>query len=492
MKEAHVEKSMRVNVEGTTQFRVLSKHQVEEIVSSAMEILERVGVQVNDEAPVKMLEERGARIEGKTLVRIPSSLVQAALQSAPSRIVLANRDGERNLVLEKNRIYFGTGSDCPNVIDPYTDALRPCLFDDVLRVSKVVDALDHIDFFMSLGLVSDVPRMTYDRHQFLAMAANTTKPLIITCVDGTGLSDQYQMACLIVGGEEKFQANPYFAVYAEPSSPLMHSKEALEKLTFAAERRIPLIYTPCPSAGATAPVTMAGILSQGLAETFSGLVISQLKREGAPFIMGGVHTVLDMRTATYSYGAPELSLLSACMTDISKTLNLPMFSTGGCSDAKVLDEQAASEAAVSLLTAGLSGANLIHDIGFLESGLLGSLDMLVLCDEVISMVKRILRGIRVTGDTLAVDVVAKVGPGGHFIGEDHTRRYLKAEHWLPRLMDRTNREAWERGEAKTLSRRVRERVIDILEHHDPPPLEKRLLSELEMVVAQADERYGVK
>jgi trimethylamine--corrinoid protein Co-methyltransferase len=237
---------------------------------------------------------------------------------------------------------------------------------------------------------------------------------------------------------------------------------------------------------------MAGILAQGLAETLSGLVISQLKREGAPFIMGGVHTVLDMRTATYCYGAPELSLLSACMTDISKELKLPMFSTGGCSDAKVLDEQAASEAAVSLLTAGLSGANLIHDVGFLESGLLGSLDMLVLCDEVISMVKRILRGIQVTGDTLAVDIVADVGPGGHFIGKEHTRQYLRAEHWLPSLMDRTNREAWERGEAKTLNRRVRERVIDILEQYDPPPLDEKLLGELKTFVALADDRYGGK
>jgi trimethylamine--corrinoid protein Co-methyltransferase len=487
-----MEESMRVNVEGTTQFRVLSEGQIKEVVNAAMEILERVGVQVTDGELVKMLKEGGARVEGKTLVRIPSALVQKALQSAPGRVTLANRDGERNLVLEKNRIYFGTGSDCPNVIDPYTDERRPCLFDDVLRASKVADALDHIDFFMSLGLVSDVPHMTYDRHQFLAMAMNTRKPLIITCVDGNGLSDQYEMACLIVGGKEKFQANPCFIVYAEPSSPLTHSKEALEKLTFAAERRIPVIYTPCPSAGATAPVTMAGILAQGLAETLSGLVISQLKREGTPFIMGGVHTVLDMRTGTYCYGAPELSLLSACMTDISKELNLPMFSTGGCSDAKVLDEQAAAEASLSLLTAGLSGANLIHDVGYLESGLLGSLDMLVLSDEVISMVKRILRGIQVTGDTLAVDIVADVGPGGHFIGREHTRQYLRAEHWLPSLMDRTNREAWEMGEAKTLNRRVRERVIDILEQYDPPPLDEKLLGELKTFVALADERYGGK
>jgi trimethylamine--corrinoid protein Co-methyltransferase len=487
-----MEKTMRVNVGKTTHFRVLSKDQIEKILGATLEILERVGVMVSDEEALKLLEDGGARVEGQGLVRIPSAMVQRALQTAPHRIVLAQREGRRNLVLEKNRIYFGTGSDCPNVIDPYTDERRPCLFDDVLRAATVTDALEHVDFLMSLGLVSDVPRLTYDRHQFLAMAMGTKKPLIITCVDRNGLSDQYEMACLIVGGEKRFQENPYFALYAEPSSPLTHSKEALEKLTFAAERGIPVVYTPCPSGGATAPVTMAGILAQGLAETLSGLVISQLKSQGAPFIMGGVHTIMDMRTSIFCYGAPELSLLSACMTDISKELELPVFSTAGCGDAKVLDEQAAAEASVSLLTAGLSGANLIHDVGYLESGLLGSLDMLVLSDEVISMVKRILRGIRVDEETLALDVIANVGPGGHFIGEEHTRRHLKEEHWLPKLMDRTNREIWEKGGAKTLDRRVRERVKDILEGHEPDPLDERLLGELKTIVALADERYGEK
>jgi trimethylamine--corrinoid protein Co-methyltransferase len=237
---------------------------------------------------------------------------------------------------------------------------------------------------------------------------------------------------------------------------------------------------------------MAGILAQGLAESLSGLVIAQLKRQGSPFIMGGVHTIMDLRTGTYSYGAPELSLLSACMTDISKKLNLPMFSTAGCSDAKVLDEQAASEATLSLLTAGLSGANLIHDVGYLESGLLGSLDMLVLSDEVISMVKRILRGISANDETLALDVIADVGPTGHFVGEEHTRRHLRGEHWLPKLMDRTDRETWEKGGTKTMDRRVREKVTDILEQYEPEPLDERLLGELRTIVALVDERYGEK
>ena len=196
-----MEKGMKVNVDEATHFRVLSKDQIQGILGAALEILERVGVKVSGEEALTLLETGGARIEGQGLAKMPPAVVERALQTAPHRIVLANRDGQRNLILEKNRIYFGTGSDCPYVIDPYSDERRACLFDDVLRASKVADALGHIDFFMSLGLVSDVPRLTYDRHQFLAMAMGTSKPLIITCVDRNGLSDQYEMACLIVGGK---------------------------------------------------------------------------------------------------------------------------------------------------------------------------------------------------------------------------------------------------------------------------------------------------
>jgi trimethylamine--corrinoid protein Co-methyltransferase len=233
---------------------------------------------------------------------------------------------------------------------------------------------------------------------------------------------------------------------------------------------------------------LAGVLTQSLAEGLVGIVLSQLKKKGAAMILGGVVTILDMSTTVMPYGAPEMVLLSAAQTEVCKQLRLPIFSTAGCGDSKVLDEQAAIEAAISVAVAALSGANLVHDVGYLESGLVGSLDMLVMSDEIISMVKRIVGGVVVDDEHLATEVIDRVGPGGNFLAEDHTLRHFKREFWFPNLLDRSRREAWEQHGSKTLGQRVRERVVDILESFDSPALANE--EGLRTVCERADEQYG--
>ena len=483
---------MRANyqVNVTPQFRVLSDDQVEEIFHSALDVLERVGTRVYGEEGLALLRDAGCLVSDGDLVRIPSWLVKHALNTTPERIVVAGRDRRRRIVLEKDKIYFGTGSDCPSLIDPYTDEVRKYTYQDVYDAARISDALPHIDFHMSLGLTSDVPTRTYDRHQFLAMMEGTSKPLVITAVDKEGLADQYHLACQALGGAEEFARAPLFVVYVEPSSPLSNSVDAVEKILYAAETGIPAIYTPCVICGATGPVTLAGTLVQGLAECLVGVVLAQLKRKGAAVVMGGVDSNMDMATSILSYGAPELTLISAAMTDVARWLRLPMFSTAGCSDAKVLDQQAAVEAAVSIVVAALSGANLIHDVGYLESGLLGSFDMLVMSDEVIGMAKHILGGISVTPETLAVDVIEQVGPGGQYLTQSHTRDHFRKELWFPTLMDRQQRRSWMASGGKTMADRVRARVVDVLEHHEPMPIPARVMGRLKELVAQADARHG--
>jgi len=482
---------MRVNyqVNATPQFRVLSDDQIEEIVHSALDVLERVGTRVYGEEGLALLRDAGCLVSDGDLVRIPSWLVKDALNTTPERIVVAGRGRSKRIILEKDKIYFGTGSDCPSLIDPYTDEVRKYTYEDVYNAARISDALPHIDFHMSLGLTSGVPVLTYDRHQFLAMLRGTSKPLVITAVDREGLADQYRMACEVLGGPQEFAKAPLFVVYIEPSSPLSNSVEAVGKILYAAEMGIPAIYTPCTMCGATAPVTLAGGMVQCLVECLVGLVLAQLKRRGAAVIIGGVQSAIDMTTSILSYGAPELVLLSAAMTDVAKWLRLPVFSTAGCSDAKVLDQQAAIEAAVSVTIAALSGANLIHDVGYLESGLLGSFDMLVMSNEVIGMAKRILRGITVTPETLAVDVIEQVGPGGHYLTQEHTRRHFREEMWFPTLMDRQMRRGWEASGRKTMAERVRARVKDILEHHQPLSIPPDAENGLKGIVAEANERH---
>lgn len=482
---------MRVNYRTnvTPQLRVLSNDQIEQIVYAAMDVLQVTGTCVYQEEALELLRDAGCVVKEGDRVFIPAWLVENSLKSAPSRIVLAGRNRERRVTLEKNQIYYGTGSDCPFILDPYTSERRRYTFEDVYCAAKISDALPHVDFHMSLGLTSDVPIGTYDRHQFLAMLKGATKPFVITANDREGLADQYEMACTAIGGVDEWQRLPMFVIYIEPSSPLNNSKEAVEKLLYAAENGIPAIYTPCPICGATAPATMAGILAQALAEFFTGLVISQLKRKGAAVIMGGVMSILDMSTTILSYGAPELSLLSAAMTQVAQFLNVPMFSTAGCSDSKILDQQAAIEAAISIAIAGLSGANLIHDVGYLESGLSGSYDMLVMSNEIIGMVKRILRGVPVDAEHLAVDVIDRIGPGGHYLTDDHTLAHFRTEFWMPELLDRTNWETWEVGGSKTLRQRVHEKVLYLIENYQPEPIPADVESRLRIIVARADELH---
>jgi len=482
---------MRSNyqINATPQFRVLSDDQIEEIFHAALDVLERAGTRVYGEEGLALLRDAGCPVSDGDLVRIPSWLVKDALNTTPERIAVAGRDRTRRIVLEKDKCYFGTGSDCPSLVDPTTDEVRKYTFEDVYNAARISDALPNIDFHMSLGLTSGVLAQTYDRHQLLAMLKGTSKPLVITTVDKEGLADQYHMACEALGGPEEFARTPLFVVYIEPSSPLSHSVEAVEKILYSAEMGIPAIYTPCVICGATGPVTLAGTMVQGLAECLVGVVLAQLKRRGAAVIMGGVDSNMDMATSILSYGAPELVLISAAMTDVAKWLHLPMFSTAGCSDSKLLDQQAGIEAAMSIVVAALSGANLIHDVGYLESGLLGSYDMLVMANEVIGMAKHILGGVKVTPETLAVDVIEQVGPGGHYLTQPHTRAHFREELWFPKLMDRQQRRGWEADGGKSMAERVRAQVVDILEHHKPMPIPAQVEARLEELVAQADARH---
>jgi trimethylamine--corrinoid protein Co-methyltransferase len=470
----------------TPQLRVLSDTQIYEIYLTVLEVLERTGVEVFDQECLDLLAGAGARVEGKKRVRIPSYLVEDALKSAPRRVALSTRDGERKVFLEDSKVYFGTGSDCPYILDSFTGERRTVLKQDVAKGALIADSLPNIDFFMSLGLVSDVPAAVSDRHQFQAMLLNTRKPIVFTAHDEAGMADIIEMTVVAVGSKEKLRNNPSIVLYAEPTSPLQHSQTALRKLLLAADESIPMIYTPGHTAGGTAPVTLAGTLVLNNAEVLSGLVISQLRKRGAPFICGGLPTILDMKTAIFSYGAPEMHLLSAASSEMAHYYRLPVFSTAGCTDSKVVDQQAAIESALSCLMGALSGANLVHDVGYVESGMTGSYDMLVMGNEVIAMVKRIMGGMELSEETLALEVIDKVGPGGGFLQEKHTLTHFKKEQWAPEFMDRSSYGKWHQAGAKTMGQRVNEKVKRILAEYQPKPISPEQVKGIDAILARAE------
>ena len=453
----------------TVQFKILSITQIEDIVSTAYNILERVGVEVNDDQVIKLLKDAGCVAKGK-IIFIPSFIVKECLKTAPSKITISNRNSDIAMNLEKGNIYFGAGSECPFLDDPYTGERRHWLTKDIEDAARIADSLPNIDFHMSLGILSDAPGMLYDRFQFAAMLKNTVKPIVSTAIDAKGLEDMYNLCCIITEGEDSFRLRPNFVLYIETISPLVHSKEVLGKIKFAASKGIPTVYTNAVNAGATGPVTLAGTIALGAAEYLSGLVIAQLIAKGAPIIGGGTLFSMDMTTGVASYGSTENYLMDAAMTEVCNYLGLPVFSLAGCSSSKCFDGQASMEAMYSTMAAALSGANLIHDVGYLEDGLCGSYEILVATDEIIGMVKRYLSGIKVDTNTLALDVIAKVGPGGNFLNEDHTYKNFKNEVFMPKLIDRSVYANWKKNGAKTLETRVNEKVKEILENYKPEPI----------------------
>ena len=462
----------------TVQFKILSDTQIEEIVSTAFEILWRIGVDVNDKDILKLLKDAGCTIKGKRAY-IPSYLVNECLSYSPNKITISDRDGNIAMELEKDKIYFGAGSECPYLNDPYTCQRRQWLTKDIENASKVADYLPNIDFHMSLGLLSGVNNMTYDRYQFLAMLKNTKKPIVSTVINDKGLEDMYNLCCIMTEGEDNFKLKPFFVLYIETISPLIHSKEVLEKIKFSAKKGIPTIYTNAVNAGATSPVTLAGTIALGAAEYLSGMVIAQLIKKGAPIIGGGTLFAMDMSTGVASYGSTENYLMDAAMTEVCQYLGLPVFSLAGCSSSKIFDGQAAMEAMYSTMSAALSGANLIHDIGYLEDGLCGSFEQLVITNEIIGMVKRYVSGIEVNKNTLALDIIEKVGPGGNFLTEEHTFKNFKNEMFMPELIDRSVYANWKKNGSKSLEARVNEKVKEILKTYKPEPIEDDKLGKIE-------------
>jgi trimethylamine--corrinoid protein Co-methyltransferase len=416
-------------------------------------------------------------------------MVDKALATLPRKVVVTGPDRRYRMELYKNQIYFGCGSDTPFTIDPYTRERRRATYDDVKNLARLSQALPNIDFHMSLGIVQDRAVGTYDRWQYLAMLEGTSKPINITAVDLDGLNDQLEMAYIRLGGQEEWKKGPCFSLYIEPVSPLSHSEEVVQKLLFATDHGIPFVYTPCPLAGGTSPSTLAGTAVQALTESLFGIVLSQIRKPGAPLIIGGLMSNMDMQTTVYCYGSPEMALLSAAYTDITKWLGVPEYETAGCSDAKMFDEQAAMEATFNIATAALAGGNMIHDVGYLEQGLTSSPEMLVAADEIIDMVKRILRGIPVTDDTKALDVMDTVGPGGHYLQHDHTYTRFKEEIWRPKFIDRLNWDNWTASGGQTHRDRVHARVVEILETETEPLLDEKMYAELHRICELADARH---
>jgi len=462
----------------TPHFSVLSKDQVFEIHRASLEILEKTGYKIESQAGIKLLKQAGALVKDN-IVKTPQHIVEECLRLAPKGFVLYNRAGDRALEIEGNKCYFGSSCASPNTRDAITGEVHPTTVQDVVRGAVIADALPNIDFIMPMGCPQDVSPHAAELYEFEAAVTHSSKPIIFMAYSLRAHQMIYEMAAEVAGGLDRLKERPFVIAYPEPITPLVYNQETVEKVLYTAALGMPLVATPASNLGATTPATLAGTLALLNAESLMGLVLSQLKNPGTPYILSCFTGIMDMKSGVCSWAAPEFSLMTAAYGDIARYYGLPNWGTAGCSDAKTLDQQAAIECTFSCLAQALGGSNIIHDVGDLDHGMISSAEMMVMGDEVIGMVKRFLRGIEVNGDTLARGIIEKVGPGGTFLTEDHTYRHFKKELWFPTLLVRQDYQTWKAEGESTMEKRIGDKIRKILNTHHVPPLPDKTIAALE-------------
>ncbi len=457
--------------------QVINADQIGQLHAATLDVLERTGVKITHARALEILAGAGARVQGDR-VKIPGFLVEEAIRQAPSRIVLGSRTGKRTVFLERDKSFFGPSLDCVDYLDPQTHVRSRFVSENVKVTAALCDALPNFQWCMTIGMAADVPADIADRVIARNVMQFCEKPLVFCCKDADSVRDVYEMALLLCGGKENFEQAPYVVQYTEPISPLVYFDPAVDKMIFCAEQRIPLINFPAPQCCGSSPATFAGAIVQASAESLSGLVLHQLVNPGAPFIYGAFATIMDMRSTIFSYGAIEMSLMTAALAQMAQHYRLPFFGTAGATDAKFCDAQAGAEAAWQCLTAAAVGSGLVHDCScWLDHGSVASPEFMVLVHDIVDNIRHFMEGVEVSEQTLALDLIHKVGPGGHYLQQAHTMQNFKKIKYSD-IFDRTVMAQWEAAGSKRFEQRLQQSTLAKMTHR-PAPLAAEQIRELD-------------
>ncbi|HMM07436.1 MAG TPA: trimethylamine methyltransferase family protein [Clostridiales bacterium] len=469
-----------------TKYHAVSEAECEQLIEAALKVMSEIGLMIKNPAAIERLVKAGCMAQGE-IVKIPASLVKAAIASAPSEMVLYDRNGNDAIRAGGTANYYGNGPTNPSYNDFETGERRPAVRADVAKNALVSDACPNLDFIMGLAQVSDCDQRIADVVELREILPNTTKPIIAWGLDVDNFKAEVDMAAAVAGGLGQLREKPFLAIFPGcPITPLVINELLYDKLAYGIDAGLPIIWPTGPQPGSTSPVTLAGSISMGLAEVFCGLVLSQLIKEGSVFVGGVVIVSVDMATSQSSYGSPEHSLAESIVADIFHYLDLPMFQTGGVTDSKAVDEQSAIEVSMQILSNALSGGHLVHDVGFMDAAMSASLEQIVLCDEVIGYARRIARGVEINKNTLAFDAIKEIGAGGQFLTHEHTFQNFRNEMWRPTLMDHRSYQSWilDPSDMRT---RIHNKTAGILAEHKPEPLSEEVIKELDAILKRAED-----
>lgn len=458
------------------QYKPLTHEQVKQIHQASLSILERTGVQVDEPEARRYFAEAGANILGNR-VRIPAALVMEAIKSAPSKVILAGRDPQNDLILEGKRVHIGTGGAALQVLDLDSGQIRDAILKDVGEMARLVDALDNIHFFLIPIYPTDIPEERIEIEKYYAALANTTKHVQAGVYTIRGIRDLVEMCERIMGGHEELRQRPIISfITSWMVSPLMFASDVTTLLIEVCRQRMPVILSAAPMAGSTAPITLAGMLAQLNAEQLAGLTLTQLVQPGTPVVIGPIPATADMRSGKYLAGTVEFGMCNAAITQLAHYYQLPIYNSAGMTEAKLPDIQAGIEKTQSVIQVALAGANYIHHAsGMLEDMSTIAYEQYVIDNEILGMAMRAVHGIEVNDETLALDVIDQVGPGGHYLLEDHTLDNIRSEFYFPSgVFDRQGRDDWQNDGALSAWERAKEITREILSKHQPKPIDPEI------------------
>jgi len=467
---------------------VLSQEEIQEVHQAVLEILKDPGLKVRHEEALGIFKRGGADVDWKNqMVHIYPAQVEFALNHAPRFMKVCGRDPKHD-IKSNNGIHYSSGHGATMIIDFETGERRPATKKDLENNTRVHDALENTHFIFPEIYPQDVPPKALDRHISQALLSNTEKPVIATAYSGRGAKDLLQMGIAIAGSEEALRQRPMFTVSLGIISPLCFEPNRIDVLIEMCRFGHPFQVYTIPGAGATSPVTLAGTLALSVAELLSGLVLTQLVNPGAPVRLMGYAGTSDMRSGDFTFASPEKSLMAAALAQILRFYGVPQGVHGSTTRANVLDAQAGYETGILNLFSALSGSDVIIECtsASLENTVASVPEMAVVSNEICSFINRLLQGIEVNPDTLAVNAIRQVGPSGEYLTHDHTMEHFRSEQWDPKLGNRSRRDQWEEKGSMDIRARARDEYRKILATHQPKPLDPGVQKKLQKIVDGAE------
>lgn len=460
-------------------FEVLSQEEIIKIDQESKRILEESGVRVLNNSALELLENIGCKVDRKiSRVYIPSSIIQKAVSSIPEKFYLYGRDNNNKIELGGDNVYFGPGGFAVFVEDLYSGKRRRALRQDLIEHLKVSDALPGCEFNHVNVMPSDLPDNTADLYMWADALIYQTKPIMSENYSAKSVDILVEMGSALRGSSEALISKPNICLDVCVLSPLTHDTRQVDLLLAGARYGLPISIESGPIAGASCPVTLASCVSQANAEILSAIVITYAVKPGTPILYGSWGRHMDMRFGSVTMGGPEFGLLKVCTAQMGRFYKIPTRGGGVLTDSLISDTQCGYEKMITSLIPALGGINYISGMGLNETENMQSLPQLVIDDEIVSMVKRILRGIEVSPDHLATDLIIDIGPGGNFLSSKHTNRYFKSEFFFPGISNRMVFDKWYAAGSKTVKEKAAEKVKNLLKNSPEDLLDTKIVREI--------------